>query len=126
MAKLLIGLLSKRAIQPILRKSADFHRINLINTDFPPPCTMGTGIVSILLITIPFKSRWLYWNSVIFFVLNTLLFSAAFFTSVLRYTLYPEIWSVMIADGTNSLFLGTIPMGFATLVECRIFLCIPY
>jgi tellurite resistance protein TehA-like permease len=88
--------------------------------------TMGTGIVSILLITIPFKSRWLYWISVFFFVLNMLLFSVAFLTSVLRYTLYPEIWFVMIADETNSLFLGTIPIGFATLVECWIFLCVPY
>ncbi|OCL13951.1 hypothetical protein AOQ84DRAFT_351743 [Glonium stellatum] len=88
--------------------------------------TMGTGIVSLLLITIPFKARWLYWISVLFFVLNTLLFFSAFLTSILRYTLYPEIWFVMIADETNSLFLGTIPMGFATLVECWIFLCVPY
>ncbi|ORX95141.1 sulfite transporter Ssu2 [Clohesyomyces aquaticus] len=88
--------------------------------------TMGTGIVSLLFITIPFKSDWLYWLSVLFFGLNTVLFSTALTVSILRYTLYPEIWSVMIADSTNSLFLGTIPMGFATLVEAWIFLCIPY
>ncbi|KAI1620624.1 voltage-dependent anion channel-domain-containing protein [Exophiala viscosa] len=88
--------------------------------------TMGTGIVSLLLITIPFQADWLYWLSVIFFGLNTILFTLAFSTSVLRYTLYPEIWAVMIADPTNSLFLGTIPMGFATLVESWIFLCCPY
>ncbi|KIX07817.1 uncharacterized protein Z518_02471 [Rhinocladiella mackenziei CBS 650.93] len=88
--------------------------------------TMGTGIVSLLLITIPFKADWLYWLSVFFFVLNTVLFVLAFITSFLRYTLYPEIWAVMIADSTNSLFLGTIPMGFATLVESWIFLCCPY
>ncbi|KIW15041.1 hypothetical protein PV08_07828 [Exophiala spinifera] len=88
--------------------------------------TMGTGIVSLLLITIPFKADWLYWLSVVFFGLNTVLFSLALLISILRYTLYPEIWSVMIADPTNSLFLGTIPMGFATLVESWIFLCCPY
>ncbi|KAF2735278.1 sulfite transporter Ssu2 [Polyplosphaeria fusca] len=88
--------------------------------------TMGTGIVSLLLITIPFKANWLYWLSVVFFALNTLLFFAALSVSILRYTLYPEIWRVMIADSTNSLFLGTIPMGFATLIEAWIFLCIPY
>ncbi|KAK5561407.1 Plasma membrane sulfite pump involved in sulfite metabolism [Exophiala xenobiotica] len=88
--------------------------------------TMGTGIVSLLLITIPFKADWLYWLSVAFFVLNTILFTFAFGISVVRYTLYPEIWAVMIADPTNSLFLGTIPMGFATLVESWIFLCCPY
>lgn len=88
--------------------------------------TMGTGIVSLLLITIPFKAEWLYWLAVLFFGLNTILFASAFTVSVLRYSLYPEIWGVMIADSTNSLFLGTIPMGFATLVECWIFLCVPY
>ena len=88
--------------------------------------TMGTGIVSLLFITIPYQTRWLYWLSVVFFVLNTTLFALAFIISFLRYTLYPEIWGVMIKDATNSLFLGTVPMGFATLVEAWIFLCIPY
>lgn len=88
--------------------------------------TMGTGIVSLLFITIPFKSTWLYWLSVAFFILNTVFFTMASIISVVRYTLYPEIWKVMIADPNNSLFLGTIPMGFATLIECWIFLCCPY
>jgi tellurite resistance protein TehA-like permease len=86
--------------------------------------TMGTGIVALLLITIPWKARWLYWLSIVFFGLNTILFFMAFTISILRYTLYPEIWSVMI-DSTNALFLGTIPMGFATLVEMWIFVCVP-
>ncbi|KAF2193410.1 sulfite transporter Ssu2 [Zopfia rhizophila CBS 207.26] len=88
--------------------------------------TMGTGIVSLIFITIPFKASWLYWLSVIFFCLNTALFFAALSISVLRYTLYPEIWGVMIADSTNSLFLGTIPIGFATLIESWMSLCVPY
>lgn len=88
--------------------------------------TMGTGIVSLLFVTIPFKADWLDWLAIIFFGLNTILFFSAFTISMLRYMLYPEIWSVMIADSTNSLFLGTVPMGFATLVESWIFLCVPY
>ncbi|KIX94760.1 uncharacterized protein Z520_09450 [Fonsecaea multimorphosa CBS 102226] len=88
--------------------------------------TMGTGVCSLLLIAIPFPARWLYWLSVIFFILNTCLFTLLLSASILRYTLYPAIWSVMIADPNNSLFLGTIPMGFATLVESWIFLCCPY
>lgn len=87
--------------------------------------TMGTGIVSILLYSIPFKARWLYWLSVIFFAFNAGLFFLAFTITVLRYTLYPEIWTVMIQDSTNSLFLGTMPMGFATLLEMWIFVCVP-
>ncbi|KAL6707730.1 hypothetical protein ACN47E_003851 [Coniothyrium glycines] len=88
--------------------------------------TMGTGIVSLLLIAIPFKADWLYWLSVSFLVLNTILFACAFSISVVRYTVYPEIWTVMIADSVNSLFLGTIPMGFATLISAWCSLCIPY
>lgn len=79
--------------------------------------TMGTGIVSTIFITIPFKASWLYYFSIIFFVLNVGLFFAALTISVLRYVIWPEIWGVMIRDPVNSLFLGTIPMGFATIVE---------
>ncbi|KAF2130224.1 hypothetical protein P153DRAFT_337757 [Dothidotthia symphoricarpi CBS 119687] len=87
--------------------------------------TMGTGVVSLLLFAIPFKADWLYWLAVIFFILNTILFSCAFAISVLRYSLYPAIWNVMIADSVNSLFLGTIPMGFATLISAWCNICIP-
>ena len=86
---------------------------------------MGTGIVSILLNFIPYKSHWLYYLSIVFFILNAILFSLALLTSILRYTLYPEIWIVMIRDPNNSLFLGTIPMGFATLIEMWVFVCVP-
>lgn len=86
---------------------------------------MGTGIVSMLLFTIPYQARWLYYASIVFFVLNTILFFSALTISFLRYTLYPEIWAVMIHDPTNSLFLGTIPMGFATLVNMWIAVCVP-
>ena len=87
--------------------------------------TMGTGIVGILLNTIPFQARWLYYLSIVFFLSNTILFFSAFTISVLRYALYPEIWGVMIRDPVNSLFLGTIPMGFATLIDMWIYICIP-
>ncbi|KAF3048542.1 hypothetical protein E8E11_008630 [Didymella keratinophila] len=87
---------------------------------------MGTEIVSLLFAAIPFKAQWLYWLAVFFLGLNAVLFTCAFLVSVVRYTVYPEIWTVMIADSTNSLFLGTIPMGFATLISAWCTLCIPY
>lgn len=109
-----------------LRYNAGWRRIP---TNFSPSwfsVTMGTGVVSILLIQIPWQADWLYWLSVIFFGLNAILFALAFGISILRYTVWPEIWGVMIQDPTNSLFLGTIPMGFATLVDAWVFLCCPY
>lgn len=88
--------------------------------------TMGTGIVSVLMNSIPFHTPVLYYLSIVFFVLNAAIFTLALITSVLRYTLYPEIWKVMIQDPTNSLFLATVPMGFATLIEMWIFVCVPH
>ncbi|KAK5107060.1 hypothetical protein LTR62_001910 [Meristemomyces frigidus] len=87
--------------------------------------TMGTGVVSEILYTIPGQSAWLYYLSILFFALNTALFTLAFTASLLRYTIWPEIWIVMINDPTNSLFLGTIPIGFATIVEMWVFVCVP-
>lgn len=87
--------------------------------------TMGTGVVGVLLNTIPFQARWLYYLSIVFFILNTILFVLALSVSILRYVLYPEIWLAMIRDPVNSLFLGTFPMGFATLVELWILICVP-
>lgn len=72
--------------------------------------TMGTGIVSLLFAATLFETHWLYWFAAIFLGLNAVLFACAFFISALRFTLYPEIWAVMIVDSTNSLFLGKIPM----------------
>lgn len=86
---------------------------------------MGTGIVAVLLATVPFESPVLYYLSIIFFVANVGLFAMALGMSILRYSLYPEIWSVMIQDPTNSLFLATCPMGFATLIEMWVLVCVP-
>lgn len=86
---------------------------------------MGTGIVSILLNTLPYNSRWLYWISVVIFALNVLLFVIFLLLSTLRYFLYPEIFPVMTSHPTQSLFLGTLPMGLATIINMFCFVCVP-
>ncbi|KAL2066266.1 hypothetical protein VTL71DRAFT_2337 [Oculimacula yallundae] len=86
---------------------------------------MGTGIVSILLHNLPYNGRWLYWTSVVIFCLNVALFLSFLCISVLRYTLYPAIWRAMIRHPAQSLFLGTFPMGFATIVNMVVFVCVP-
>jgi tellurite resistance protein TehA-like permease len=86
---------------------------------------MGTGIVSVLLNSVPFHTPVLYYLSIVFYILNAVIFVLALATSILRYTLYPEIWPVMIQDPTNSLFLATVPMGFATLIEMWVSICVP-
>ncbi|KAE8389417.1 voltage-dependent anion channel [Aspergillus alliaceus] len=86
---------------------------------------MGTGIASILLNTLPYNGRWLYWISVILFALNVLLFLGFLLLTVLRYLLYPEIFPVMITHPAQSLFLGTFPMGLATIINMICFVCVP-
>ncbi|KAL4801970.1 voltage-dependent anion channel [Aspergillus unguis] len=87
--------------------------------------TMGTGIVSQLLNTLPYNGEWLYWVSVVIFALNVLLFLIACIVSFLRYTLYPGIFRAMISHPVQSMFLGTIPMGLATIVNMFCFVCVP-
>ncbi|KAL3445994.1 voltage-dependent anion channel [Aspergillus insuetus] len=85
---------------------------------------MGTGIVSTLLYALPYNGTWLYWISVVIFALNVLLFIIVCVISTLRYTLYPEIFKVMITHPTQSMFIGTLPMGFATIVNMLCFVCV--
>lgn len=87
--------------------------------------TMGTGVVASFLFVIPWQASWLYYLGIVLFILNVILFFAFLLISILRYTIWPEIWGVMIQDSTNSLFLATIPIGFATLIELWIFVCVP-
>jgi len=86
---------------------------------------MGTGIVSILLHNLPYNGQWLYYLSIVVFCLNIGLFVSFFIISVIRYTLYPEIWWVMIKHPAQSLFLGTFPMALATIVNMIVFVCVP-
>jgi tellurite resistance protein TehA-like permease len=86
---------------------------------------MGTGIVSILLHNLPYNREWLYWISVAIFALNVILFCIFFTLSFLRYTLYPQIWSAMIRHPAQSLFLGTFPMGLATIINMIVLVCVP-
>ncbi len=76
---------------------------------------MGTGIASILLFNLPWNGYWLHIISYIFFAFNILLFTIFCIISLLRYTLYPEIWMAMISHPAQSLFLGCFPMGFASM-----------
>lgn len=87
--------------------------------------TMGTGIVAVLLHQMPYNADWLRIVSIVIFVLNAVLFTAILATSILRYTLYPGLWSLMMRHPTQSLFTGTAPMGFATLINMFVYVCVP-
>lgn len=86
---------------------------------------MSTGVVSILLHQLPYNGDWLQIISVIFFVLNICLFVLFSIISLLRYTIYPRIWGVVVRHPHQSLFLGTFPVGLATIVDMIVLVCVP-
>ncbi|KAI4960603.1 hypothetical protein J4E86_002227 [Alternaria arbusti] len=90
---------------------------------------MGTGIVAILLNAFselyPRYHGSLRTLSIAFFALNVLIFSIILLISILRYALYPATWTLMLRHPVQSLFLGTIPMGFATIVNMFATVCVP-
>ncbi|PLB48809.1 hypothetical protein P170DRAFT_464414 [Aspergillus steynii IBT 23096] len=87
--------------------------------------TMGTGIVAILLAMLPFQAKWLYYLSIIVFLLNVVLFVLAAIVTIMRYALYPRSWSLMMHNPVDPLYLATCPIGFATLIEMWVFICVP-
>jgi tellurite resistance protein TehA-like permease len=87
---------------------------------------MGTGIVSILLNTLPYNGQWLTYLSIIIFILNVTCFTVILSITLLRYILYPEIFRVMVTHPVQSLFLGTFPMGLATIINMFCFVCVQH
>lgn len=80
--------------------------------------------MSILLNTLPYNGQWLYYISIIIFVLNVAYFTVFLAVTLLRYILYPEIFRVMVTHPVQSLFLGTFPMGLATIINMFCFVCV--
>jgi len=60
-------------------------------------------------------ARW--WAAFVFFALNASMFFVFLAISIARYTLFPEIWGLMLHHPVQSLFLACFPMGFATLIN---------
>ncbi|GAA5923497.1 uncharacterized protein JCM15063_003665 [Sporobolomyces koalae] len=80
---------------------------------------MGTGIVNSLFFNLPWESSHAVFRKLgaAWLVLAMLLFAVFSFLTIMRYTIYPKIFHVMLRHETHSLFLGCIPMGFVTIVS---------
>lgn len=80
---------------------------------------MGTGAISILFHNYPYLNDSITFKifTYIFFFLNLALFLLFNFMTIARYTIFPDIWSIMIRHPVQSLFIGCYPMGFATLIN---------
>lgn len=86
---------------------------------------MSTGVVSILLHQLPYNGHWLQIISLIFFVLNLVLFLLFTTLSCLRYMLYPHIFPAVLRHPHQSLFVATFPVGLATIINMIALVCAP-
>ncbi|KAG1450312.1 hypothetical protein G6F56_008386 [Rhizopus delemar] len=79
--------------------------------------TMGNGIVAILLQGFPFQFKGLSTISFVVFMINVVVYCIFTVITILRYILFPSIFKLMIAHPSQSLFIGTIPMGLTTITN---------
>ena len=86
-------------------------------------CDHGNGHCQILPHNLPYNGDWLYWISVVKFCLNIVLFVSFSLFTIVRYTVYPEIWGALLRHPQQSLFLGTFSMGLATIINMVVFVC---
>lgn len=107
------------------RNSHGWRKIVLNFTPSWFSVNMGTGIASILLHNLPYNGRWLYWISVVMFCLNVFLFLTFLAISILRYVMFKGLFMFMIRHPVQSLFVGTFPMGLATIINMIVFVCVP-
>jgi tellurite resistance protein TehA-like permease len=79
---------------------------------------VGTGAISIIFHAFPFGtgSQPLQILSLVFLLLNLVLFVIFLGMSVVRYLMFPDIWNIMLHHPVQSMYLGTFPMGGATLI----------
>jgi tellurite resistance protein TehA-like permease len=58
--------------------------------------------------------------SLVWFFLNLFLFSTFTALSITKYTVYPDRWTALLSNPVTSLYLGTFPMGAATLLSVAV------
>ena len=86
---------------------------------------MGTGIVAIILQTLPYPFPGHHELAIAIFVLNLALFALFLVLSVVRYVLWPaKLWRVLVTPSI-AMTLGTVPMGFSSLVTLMALFCPP-
>ncbi len=103
-------------------------RLGLLILNFVPSwfsVNMGTGIISILLYTLPHQFRGLQEIAIAFYLLNLLLFLTFVGLSIARYTMHPWVVFRMLRHSTISMFLGCVPMALCTIINGTVLIAAP-
>lgn len=86
---------------------------------------MGTGIISLLLVTEQHKFRGMWAIGVAFYILNIVLFTVFALVTAARFIVFPWSFFIMLHHPTPSMFIGTIPISFATIVNATAIIAAP-
>ncbi|KZO92979.1 hypothetical protein CALVIDRAFT_486705 [Calocera viscosa TUFC12733] len=77
-----------------------------------------TGVLPVVFQQLPYGlSQHLFWPCIALLGLNILLLLCFTLATILQYILFPGIFKLMLLHPQQSLFLGAIPMGFATAIN---------
>ena len=87
--------------------------------------TMGTGILALMLAKFPYHVPGLVPAGRALWVLNLLLFAVASLLFVARFAAFPREALASLEHPVESMFLGAIPMGLATLVNGTVAFAVP-
>lgn len=82
---------------------------------------MGTGIVSQLLFNMPYRGPGQRTAGVVFFIANLVLFTTFTCITILRYIMFPQIPLLLLKHPSESLYVGTVPMAWATIVNMAVY-----
>ena len=82
---------------------------------------MSTGIVSEMLFLMPYRGPGQQTAGIVFFFINILLFTIFTIATIVRYCLFPQIPMLILEHPSESLYVGTVPMAWATIVNMTIY-----
>ena len=87
--------------------------------------TMGTGVLATLLHQLPYSGTWLRVIAIILFVINLVFFTVMFTLISVRFLSYPDERRATLAHNVQAFFLAAVPMGFATIINMAVYVCVP-
>ncbi|KAJ1532839.1 Plasma membrane sulfite pump involved in sulfite metabolism, partial [Cladochytrium tenue] len=82
---------------------------------------MGTGVTATLLNRLPFQFPGLSVLADVVFGLNVVVFVVLLAATIARYILFPRLIKPTLLHPTQSLFIGTLPMGLATVADMLVY-----
>ncbi|KAG2172660.1 hypothetical protein INT43_000007 [Umbelopsis isabellina] len=86
---------------------------------------MGTGILSILLMIAPHQFPGEKYIGIALYFINIALFLLFLCFTISRNIMFPWVLKLLLRHPTQCMFIGTLPMGLATIVNATLLIAVP-